>query len=356
MEFVVETKPFYVIMQQMSLSTEGFSMKTYLVTGGGGFIGSNIAAALTKHYPDARIVVCDVYGTGDKWRNNVKHPVDETIAPGELFYWLETNVDTLDAVVHMGAISSTTETNADLTLETNFTLPKILRGWCVERGKRFIYASSGATYGDGEHGFDDDFSLEYQLKLKPLNMYAFSKRAFDYFLARSIHRNEPQPVQQVGLKFFNVYGPNEYHKDDQKSVVAQIFPHAAKGLPVHLFRSYRPDYKDGGQLRDFIYVKDCVKVVLWLLDNPQVNGLFNVGTGNARSFEDLARATFAAVGKEPRITYTDMPETIKHKYQYFTEAKMDRLRAVGYDKPFYSLEDGVKDYVQNYLMQPDAYL
>ena len=331
-------------------------MKTYLVTGGGGFIGSNIAAALTKHYPEARIVVCDVYGSSDKWRNNVKHPVDEIIAPGELFYWLETNADTLDAIVHMGAISSTIEKNADLILETNFTLPKILRAWCVERQKRFIYASSGSTYGAGEHGFDDDFSLAYQTKLKPLNAYAFSKRSFDFFVARTLARKEPQPVQQVGLKYFNVYGPNEYHKDDQRSVVSQIFPHASKGLAVHLFRSYHPDYKDGGQLRDFIYVKDCVKVVLWLLDNPTVNGLFNVGTGKARSFEDLARATFAAVGKEPRLSYIDMPEEIKGKYQYFTEAKMERLRAAGYDKSFFTLEEGVKDYVQNYLMQADAYL
>lgn len=331
-------------------------MKTYLVTGGAGFIGSNIAAALTTHYPNARIAICDSYGSSEKWRNNVKHPVDEMIAPEELFYWLDNNVDTLDAVIHMGAISSTTETDADLIMETNFMLPKLLRSWCIEHNKRFIYASSGATYGGGEHGFDDDFTLPYQLKLKPLNAYAFSKRAFDYFVARSIARNEPQPEQQCGLKFFNVYGPNEYHKDDQKSVVAQIFPHASKARPVHLFRSYHPDYKDGGQLRDFIYVKDCVSVVLWLLDNPKVSGLFNVGTGKARSFEDLARATFAAVSKEPHITYIDMPEAIKHKYQYFTEAKMDRLRAAGYDKPFYSLEDGVKDYVQNYLMQPDPYL
>jgi ADP-L-glycero-D-manno-heptose 6-epimerase len=331
-------------------------MKTYLVTGGAGFIGSNIAAALTTHYPNARIVICDTYGESEKWHNNVKHPVDEFISPDELFYWLEHNAETLDAIIHMGAISSTTETDADLIMETNFTLPKMLRGWCTEHGKRFIYASSGSTYGAGENGFDDDFSVAYQLKLKPLNAYAFSKRAFDYFLARSVVRDEPQPVQQVGLKFFNVYGPNEYHKGEQKSVVAQIYPHASKGRPVHLFHSYHPDYKDGGQLRDFIYVKDCVSVVLWLLDNPTVNGLFNVGTGKARSFEDLARATFAAVGKEPHITYVDMPEAIKNKYQYFTEAKMDRLKAAGYTKPFTSLEDGVKDYVQNYLMQPDPYL
>lgn len=331
-------------------------MKTYLVTGGAGFIGSNIAAALTKHYPDARVVICDTYGSSDKWRNNVKHPVDELVAPDKLPYFLEAHKGDLDAIIHMGAISSTTETDADLIMRSNFTLSKNLREWCVEHGKRFIYASSGSTYGAGEHGFDDDFSLEYQVKLKPLNAYAFSKRSFDYFVARTIAAGQQQPTQQVGLKFFNVYGPNEYHKEDQKSVVCQIFPHAMKGRPVHLFHSYHPDYKDGGQLRDFIYVKDCVSVVLWLLDHPQVSGLFNVGTGQARSFNDLANATFAAVGKPAAITYIDMPEAIKNKYQYFTEAKMDRLHAAGYDKPFTSLEDGVKDYVQNYLMQPDPYL
>ena len=265
-------------------------MKTYLITGGAGFIGSNIAAALVKKYPNDKIAVCDYFGDGDeKWCNNVRQPVDEYISPNEMFYWLEANAESLDAIIHMGAISSTTVTDADAALETNFTLSKILRGWAIENGKRFIYASSGSVYGGGEHGFHDDMSLEYLSKLRPLNTYAWSKYIFDYHIARSIARNEPQPAQWAGLRFFNAYGPNEYHKGTQQSVMAAIFPRAKEGLSVNLFKSYHPDYADGGQLRDFVYVKDCVDVVLWLLDNPDKSGMYNVGFGKARSFEDLAK-------------------------------------------------------------------
>ncbi len=330
-------------------------MQTFVVTGGAGFIGSNIVAGLQERYPDARIVICDIFGTEDKWRNIARHPVDEILAPQEIFYWLETFAHEVDAVIHMGAISSTTERDGDLMVETNYSLPKLLRAWCVEHDKRFIYASSGATYGGGEHGFDDDDSVEYLAKLQPLNTYAWSKCSFDYYIARSVARGEPQPAQSVGLKFFNVYGPNEYHKEEQSSVLYRIFPHARVGRPVQLFKSYNPDYPDGGQLRDFVYVKDCVSVVLWFLENPQASGLFNVGSGKARTFEDLARALFAAVGKEPQISYMDMPHELRGKYQYFTEAKMDRLKAAGYTQPFHTLEDGVKDYVQNYLMQDNQH-
>lgn len=331
-------------------------MKTFVVTGGAGFIGSNIAAALTRRYGDAKIVVCDIFGHEDKWRNIAKHPVDEVISPQELFYWLENFAPDVEAVIHMGAVSSTTERDADLMLETNFTLPKLLRAWAIQHGKRLIYASSAATYGSGEHGFDDDASVEYLSKLKPLNTYAWSKCAFDYYVARSLARGEEQPVQQVGLKFFNAYGPNEYHKGEQASVLSRIFPHARAGRPVHLFKSYHPNYADGAQLRDFVYVKDCVSVILWLLENPGVNGLFNVGSGKARSFADMAAALFAAVEKPLQIHYDDMPVALRDKYQYVTEAKMDKLRAAGYAQPMHSLEDGVKDYVQNYLMKEDPYL
>ena len=330
-------------------------MKTFLVTGGAGFIGSNIVAELGERYPNDRIVVCDTFGEGDKWYNLVKHPVDEVIPPTEIFYWLEVHAETVDAVIHMGAISSTTEQNADLIMEINFSLPKILHAWCVGNEKRFIYASSGSTYGAGEHGFDDDSSIEYLSRLRPLNAYAWSKCAFDYYIARTLVRQEPQPPQCVGLKFFNVYGPNEYHKDDQASVLSRVFPHAHADRPVQLFRSYHPDYEDGGQLRDFVYVKDCVNVVLWLLEHPGVNGLFNVGSGKARSFADMANALFAAVGHEPKISYIDMPHEIRPKYQYLTEAKMDRLQAAGYTQPMHTLEEGVRDYVQTYLAQEDQY-
>jgi len=329
-------------------------MKYILVTGGAGFIGSNIAGTLSD-LTDYRIVVADQFGATDKWRNLSKHAIFEIIAPGEVFYWLETHKEALDAIVHMGAISSTTERQVDLILETNFTLSRTLWRWAAENHKRFLYASSAATYGDGSAGFDDDISLEALKKLRPMNAYGWSKHLFDQFVAMASTPADKAPAQWVGLKFFNVYGPNEYHKDDQRSVVNQIFPHALHGRPVKLFKSYNEKYKDGGQLRDFVYVKDCVKVVAWLLANPQVNGLFNIGTGHARSFEDLANATFAAVGKPPAIHYMDMPEGLRPKYQYFTEASMERLRAAGYTDAFYSLEDGVKDYVQHYLLQDDQY-
>jgi ADP-L-glycero-D-manno-heptose 6-epimerase len=327
-------------------------MKYVLVTGGAGFIGSNIAGALADH-TDYRVVVVDVFGDTDKWRNLSKHPIFEIISPGETFYWLETHKNELDAIVHMGAVSSTTERDVDLILATNFTLSRQLWRWATEAGKRFIYASSAATYGGGEAGFKDDIgSLN---SLKPLNAYGWSKHLFDQFVSMATQSNDRVPSQWAGLKFFNVYGPNEYHKEDQRSVVNQIFPHAQHGRPVKLFKSYHPDYADGGQLRDFLYVKDCVKVVAWLLANPHVNGLFNVGTGKARSFEDLANATFAAIGKSPAVHFVDMPEELRAKYQYFTQADMNRLRAAGYKDEFATLEEGIKDYVQNYLVKDDHY-
>lgn len=330
-------------------------MKRVLVTGGAGFIGSNIAGTLADH-TDYRVVVVDEFGSSEKWRNLSKHAIYEIIAPSEVFYWLEANKVDLDAIIHMGAISSTTETNVDLILETNFTLSRGLWNWAAQNKKRFIYASSAATYGSGAAGFGDENSMASLGKLRPLNAYGWSKHLFDQFvLTATSGAGDKTPSQWVGLKFFNVYGPNEYHKGEQASVVEQIFPHAKYGRPVKLFKSYREDYKDGGQLRDFVYVRDCVRVIIWLLGNPQVSGLFNLGTGKARSFADLAAATFTAVGKTPAIQYIDMPEEIRDKYQYFTEADMTRLRAAGYTDPFHSLEDGVKDYVTNYLAKDDQY-
>ncbi len=329
-------------------------MQRILVTGGAGFIGSNVANAIADE-GKYRVVVCDTFGHTEKWRNLSKHQIFEIISPEEIMFWLESNQDNLKGIIHLGAISSTTETDVDLILANNFSFSKNLWNWCTQKQKQFIYASSAATYGDGEQGFDDDDSFEYLSKLRPLNAYGWSKLLFDEFVSASVRRGDKVPSQWVGLKFFNVYGPNEYHKDGQKSVVAQIFPHAEANRPVKLFRSYHDDYADGGQTRDFIHVKDTAKVMQWLLENEDVRGIYNLGTGEARSFKALAEALFAAMDKPTQIQYIDMPDQIKDKYQYFTQAKMDRLRDAGYKVPFITLEEGVKDYVQNYLMQADAY-
>jgi len=324
-----------------------------LVTGGAGFIGSNIAAALAER--GTPVAICDRLRSGDKWRNISKLELRDLVAPEALGHWLEANRRQVEAIIHMGAISSTTETNADLIVDSNFRLSQMLWGWCANHGKRLIYASSAATYGAGEHGFDDDASLEALASLRPLNAYGWSKHLFDRWVARELAEGRPQPPQWVGLKFFNVYGPNEYHKAGMQSVIAQKYPLAVAGQPITLFRSCRPDVPDGGQKRDFVYVGDCVKVILWLLSSPKVNGIFNLGTGQARTFEDLARALFVALQMPANIEYVDMPPAIQPNYQYFTEASMERLRQAGYTQPFTSLAEGVKEYVGRYLSRPDRY-
>ncbi|MEM7226712.1 MAG: ADP-glyceromanno-heptose 6-epimerase [Pseudomonadota bacterium] len=324
-----------------------------LVTGGAGFIGSNLVAALSAR--GERVVVCDRLGTGDKWRNLAKHELEDLVAPEELEGYLKRAGDGLRAVVHMGAISSTTERDGDALVANNFKLSQMLWSWCAEAKRVLIYASSAATYGDGTAGFDDDASIEHLARLQPLNGYGWTKQLFDRWVARRLADGGPRPNQWVGLKFFNVYGPNEYHKGGQASVVYHLFCQQQAGETPRLFKSHHPDYADGGQLRDFVWVGDCVAVMLWLLENRQVNGLFNLGTGQARSFADLAAALFAALGKPLEIDYVPTPEAIRDKYQYFTEAKMERLRAAGYEAPFTSLEEGVASYVNHHLSREDPY-
>jgi len=324
-----------------------------LVTGGAGFIGSNITSALVER--GLSVAVCDRFRTGHKWRNLSKLELRDVVAPEALAFWLDEHLQEVEAIVHMGAISSTTESDVDLIMEVNFQLSRQLWTWCATHGKRLLYASSAATYGAGEHDFVDDGSLEALAKLRPLNAYGWSKHLFDRWVARELANGSPRPPQWIGLKFFNVYGPNEYHKGGMQSVVAQKYPLAASGEALTLFRSYRPDVPDGGQKRDFVYVGDCADVALWLLDHPEVNGLFNLGTGHARSFDDLAREVFSALGRPVNIKYIDMPAVIRPNYQYFTEASMERLRKVGYSRPFTSLADGVREYVGRYLSQPDRY-
>jgi len=326
----------------------------YVVTGGAGFIGSNIVAGLEAR--GAReLVVVDRLRSGGKWRNLAKRELTDVVAPEHLFDFLASHQRRIEAVIHMGAISSTTETDVDKIVTNNFNLTIALFKWCAVHETRLIYASSAATYGDGAQGFDDAFGVEELARYQPLNAYGWSKHLFDRRLARRIAAGRPVPPQWVGLKFFNVYGPNEYHKGRQSSVVGQIHPHAAHGAHCTLFRSHNPDYPDGGQMRDFVWVGDCVDVVLWLLDHPEVSGLFNLGTGKARTFRDLAVAVYRALDREPLIRWAETPPEIRDKYQYFTEARMDRLRAAGYDRPFTPLEEGVTTYVRDFLHTDDPY-
>lgn len=324
----------------------------FLVTGGAGFIGSNIVASLNEA-GHGDVAVCDVLGRDRKWRNLAKRQLADFVPPAELAAWLGGRK--LDAVIHMGAISDTTADDADLVMETNFRLSLRLLDWCTASRTPFIYASSAATYGGGEQGFVDDNALAALRKLEPMNLYGWSKHLFDLALIDRVARGQPLPPQWAGLKFFNVYGPNEYHKGRMASVVLHKFGQIMTGAPATLFRSDREGIADGEQLRDFVHVDDCVAVVLWLLQNPQVSGLFNVGTGTARSFLDLTRAIYAALGRTPEIAFVDMPVDLVGKYQYFTEARMDRLRAAGFNGTAISLEDGVGRYVQDYLMQSDRY-
>ena len=323
-----------------------------LVTGGAGFIGSNVVAALNEA-GRSDVVVCDLLGTEGKWRNLAKRQLVDIVPPAELEGWLKGRK--LEAMIHLGAISATTAIDGDLVIETNFRLSMRLLDWCTMNAVPFIYASSAATYGDGTAGFDDDASLPALKKLRPMNLYGWSKHLFDLSVAERVARGDRLPPQWAGLKFFNVFGPNEYHKGSMMSVLARRFDDVRAGRVVQLFKSHREGIADGDQRRDFIYVDDVVRVVLWLLATPSVSGLFNVGTGKARSFKDLMLAAYAALGTRSNIEYIDMPEQIRDSYQYFTQSEVDRLLRAGYNGGFTMLEDAVKAYVGDYLDRPDRF-
>jgi len=326
-----------------------------IVTGGAGFIGSAFVDKLEKAN-HSKIVVCDKFGHDERWQNLKKRSLWDVVAPENIASFLKLNKDQIEIIYHMGANSSTTETNADLVMDMNFKFSKRLLEWCTRYSVRLVYASSAATYGDGSQGFSD-FEREDDLsRFTPLNVYAWSKHLFDRHIAYLKKNNLALPPQLVGLKFFNVYGPNEYHKKNMMSVVKHVFDTVQKDEPARLFKSYRDDYEDGGQMRDFVWVKDCCDIMEWLYNKHKVNGLFNIGTGQARTFKDLAMAVFAGLEKEPNIEFVDMPEGLDEKYQYFTEAKMDKLKKAGYKKEMTSLEDGVREYVQQHLTQSDPYL
>jgi ADP-L-glycero-D-manno-heptose 6-epimerase len=329
----------------------GFGM--FLVTGGAGFIGSNVVASLNETGA-TDVVVNDWLGKDDaKWRNLAKHQVADLVPPADLAKWLEGRK--LDAVIHMGAISDTTATDGDLVMENNFRLSLRLLDWCTATRTPFIYASSAATYGDGTQGFTDDWSLPALRQLKPMNLYGWSKHLFDLALVDRYVKKQPLPPRWAGLKFFNVYGPNEYHKGAMASVLAKVFDSAKTGQPVRLFKSHKDGIADGDQRRDFIYVDDAVAVLRWALDTPSANGIFNVGTGKAESFRDMIGSMFKAMKRPENIEFIDMPENIRGQYQYFTQGSVENLRRAGYNAGFTPLETAVGQYVTGYLDQPDRY-
>jgi ADP-L-glycero-D-manno-heptose 6-epimerase len=325
-----------------------FSDARVLVTGGAGFIGSAVVWALNRRGCD-RIVVCDRLGTDEKWRNLVPLRFADYVEADDLLPRLENGaLGQFNLVLHLGACSSTTERDAGFLIRNNYEFTRDLAAWALTNQTRFVYASSAATYGDGSAGMEDD---ETRLDtLRPLNMYGYSKHLFDLHARRAGFLN-----RIVGLKYFNVFGPNEDHKGDMRSVAHKSFGQVRETGAIRLFKSYRPDYRDGEQKRDFLYVKDAVAMTLHLAANETAGGLFNIGSGAARTWLDLARAVFTALKREPKIEFIEMPESIRDKYQYFTQANPGRLRATGYTAPGTSLEAAVSDYIGNYLA-PDKRL
>jgi ADP-L-glycero-D-manno-heptose 6-epimerase len=313
-----------------------------VVTGAAGFIGSCLTGFLNA-LGFENIVIVDEFSREDKIPNLVGKQFAYKIEREEFFYWLKNENPPISYVFHLGARTDTTEFDYSVHEKLNVVFSKNMWNYCTEKQIPLVYASSAATYGAGEFGYDDNHNIIE--KLQPLNAYGISKNEFDKW---ALLQNDAPPAW-FGLKFFNVYGPNEFHKARMASVIFHSANQIKASGLVKLFKSHRPDFKDGQQLRDFIYVKDLLKVAVWLMENQPASGLYNLGTGIARSFEDLVKATFAALDVEPNIEFIDMPEDIRDKYQYFTEANMSKLRAAGYKDDFYTLETGVDDYVRQYL-------
>jgi len=313
-----------------------------IITGAAGFIGSCLVSKLNREgFRD--LILVDDFSDAEKMKNLEGKTFSQKVHRDDFPKWLRENQRLVQFVFHIGARTDTTEFNVEIFDRLNLNYTKELWNICVEFGLPFVYASSAATYGLGEHGYDDNHDIVD--KLKPLNPYGESKNDFDKWALKQ----ERKPYFWAGLKFFNVYGPNEYHKGRMASVIMHAYNQVKDKGSVKLFRSHNPDYKDGEQLRDFVYVKDVVEVCYFLLHHRKDAGLYNLGSGKARTFLDLVRNTFTAINKEPQIEFIDTPADIRDKYQYFTEANMSKLKSIGYDKPFHTLEEGVKDYVGNYL-------
>jgi len=316
-----------------------------LITGGAGFIGSNLINHLTNIRKE-RIISIDWHNENN--RRYFHSNRFEVIQPEKLKEFLRKNHKIIRTIVHLGAITSTTERNLDLIIDNNIKLSFSLWEWCVKKKKRFIYASSAATYGNGDFGFSDNSHDNYLSQLIPLNLYGWSKHIFDRFLWKK-RKEGVHPTQCVGLKFFNVYGPNELHKNNMKSIVLKIYERIQKNQAIKLFKSHNLNYKDGEQLRDFVYVKDVVEIIGWFLENQKVNGLFNVGSSQPKSFNNLTNIVYRNCNKERKIQYINTPKDIRDQYQYYTKADITKLRKVGYKKDFFSLKDGINDYIRNYL-------
>lgn len=326
-----------------------------VITGGAGMIGSMMAWHLNTKLGRQDIIIVDRITHENQWQNLVHRHYAEYLDKDQLFDFLEDN-DDVTAVIHMGAISATTERDFNKLVADNMHYSQDLWSWCAEYEVPFFYASSAATYGAGEHGYDDA-NIE---GLRPLNGYGYSKHFFDQWVLEQVKQKQPAPPAWAGFKFFNVYGPNEYHKERMASVALHTFNQFSETGTMRLFKGTKPGIADGMQLRDFVYVKDVADVMGFFLEaalkqKPAASAIYNIGTGQARSFKDLATNVMTSMAREPDITYIDMPQDLQGKYQYFTQAEMQKLRQAGYKKPFTSLEEGVKDYVQNYLMQEDAY-
>ena len=318
----------------------------FLITGGAGFIGSNIVNYLVDRGEE--VVSVDWHNKiNNKYFNNLNFKI---IDPLNLRSFLKTNKNKISVVIHLGAITSTTEKNLNLIIDNNIRLSLMLYEWCIKQDKRLLYASSAATYGNGENGFYDISDDEYLSQLIPLNLYGWSKHVIDRFIWND-SKKKNRPPQCVGLKFFNVYGPNEFHKKNMKSIILKIFEKIRNDKVIKLFKSHNPEFKDGEQIRDFIYVKDVIKVVNWFLGKPKISGLFNVGSAIPQSFNYLAKCVYRNCNMSEKIEYIDTPKKIRKQYQYFTKASLQKLRKVGYDKNFFSLRDGINDYLQNYLIK-----
>lgn len=321
-----------------------------VITGSAGFIGSALVWGFNKRgFQD--ILIVDSLGKDEKWRNLRNLRFNDFMDKEEFIERLEKGQldDKIKDIIHLGACSDTMEKDADFLIRNNYEYSKRIAIWCLKRGKRLLYASSAATYGDGSKGFSDEHSL--LPSLKPLNMYAYSKHLFDLWAYRNNLLDK-----MVGLKYFNVFGPNEYHKGEMRSVVHKAFEEVQREGKIRLFKSHNPNFADGWQMRDFLYIKDAVDITIFLYERKDLGGIYNVGTGKARSFYELAMAVFKALNREPNIEFVDMPPEIRDKYQYWTQADITKLRSAGYKREPTPLEDAVNDYVHNYLLQPDPYL